>query len=89
MGIISNESNSILELASIEEDINNSGIDKLQNLLPLTDKIFMPERLNLVMKMDEHETNVFASLMEVQSSYNGSLIVNTYEIQLRTVLSEG
>lgn len=85
----SNESNSILELNSIEEDINNSGIDKLQNLLPLTDKIFMPERLNLVMKMDEHETNVFASLMEVQTSYNGSLIDNTYEIQLRTVLSEG
>ncbi len=85
----SNESNSILELNSIEEDINNSGIDKLQNLLPLTDKIFMPERLNLVMKMDEHETNVFASLMEVQTSYSGSLIDNTYEIQLRTVLSEG
>lgn len=85
----SNESNSILELATIEEEINNLGIHKLKNLLPLTDKIFMPERLNLVMKMDEYETSLFTNFIEFQTNYNGRLIDNTYEIQLRTVLSEG
>lgn len=84
-----NESNSNLELSQLGNDIKNSGIKKLQNLLPLTDKIFMPERLNLVMKMNEQETDLFHDLMDVQTSYNSKLIDNTYEIQLRTVLSEG
>lgn len=84
-----NESNSIIELSNIESDIRNSGLEKLQNLIPLTDKVFMPERLNLVMKMDESETDLFLNLMSVQTSYNSKLIDNTYEIQLRTVLSEG
>lgn len=84
-----NESNSSLELLQLEKDIKSCGIKKLQNLIPLTDKVFMPERLNLVMKMDEHETCLFHELMKVQTSYDSKLIDNTYEIQLRTVLSEG
>lgn len=84
-----NESNSNLELSQLENDIKNCGIEKLQSLVPLTDKVFMPERLNLVMKMNENETDLFLDLMSVQTNYNYKLIDNTYEIQLRTVLSEG
>ena len=84
-----NESNSNLELSNLENDIKNSGLQKLQNLIPLTDKVFMPERLNVVMKMDAYETDLFLDLMSAQTNYNSKLIDNTYEIQLRTVLSEG
>lgn len=84
-----NESNSNLELSNLENDIKSSGLQNLQNLIPLTDKVFMPERLNLVMKMDPYETELFLDLMSVQTNYNSKLIDNTYEIQLRTVLSEG
>ena len=86
---ISNESNSIHELSQLEKEIMSSGIEKLQQLIPLTDKIFMPERLNLVMRMNEKETELFNDLMSAQAEYNSKLIDNTYEIQLRTVLSEG
>ncbi len=84
-----NESNSSIELRQLEEEIKNCGMPKLQNLVPLTDKVFMPERLNLVMKMNEHETEAFYNLMGTQGKFNSKLIDNTYEIQLRTVLSEG
>lgn len=84
-----NESNSFYELSDLENDIKSSGLQKLQNLIPLTDKVFMPERLNLVMKMDPFETELFLNFMSVQTNYNSKLIDNTYEIQLRTVLSEG
>lgn len=84
-----NESNSNIELSQLEEDIKSCGIPKLHNLIPLTDKVFMPERLNLVMKMNESETEAFNMLMDTQMKFNSKLIDNTYEIQLRTVLSEG
>lgn len=84
-----NESNSNLELFQLEDTIRSSGIKQLENLVPLTDKVFMPERMNLVMKMDKYETELFLDLMSAQTSYNFKLIDNTYEIQLRTVLSEG
>lgn len=84
-----NESNSNIELTQLEEEIKQCGISKLQNLVPLTDKVFMPERLNLVMKMDDYETGIFHGLMSNQTEYNTELIDNTFEIQLRTVLSEG
>lgn len=84
-----NESNSIIELSELEDEIKSSGMKNFKNLIPLTDKIFMPERLNLVMKMDNKETDLFHNLMDTQTKYNSKLIDNTYEIQLRTVLSEG
>lgn len=84
-----NESNSNLELFQLEQEIATYGSRKLQNLIPLADKIFMPERLNLVMKMDEYETELFSYLMQNPTIYKPELIDNTYEIQLRTVLSEG
>lgn len=84
-----NESNSIIELSSLEQNILERGDSQLNRLLPLTDKIFMPERLNLVMKMEEFETELFMEQMNSQVNYDANLIDNTYEIQLRTVLSEG
>ena len=84
-----NESNSNLELSQLEDEIQKSGIKKLLDLIPLTNKVFMPERLNLVMKMNEKETSLFHNLVDNETKYDPKLIDNTYEIQLRTVLSEG
>lgn len=84
-----NESNSNLELSQLEYEIQKSGIKKLLDLIPLTNKVFMPERLNLVMKMNEKETSLFHNLVDNETKYDPKLIDNTYEIQLRTVLSEG
>lgn len=84
-----NESNSIIDLARLEDEIKRANVQKLQGLVPLVDKVFMPERLNLVMRMNEYETDLFNCQMESQTGYNSKLIDNTYEIQLRTVLSEG
>lgn len=75
-----------------DDDDSNKKMMKL--LLPLHDKTFMPERLNIVMNMTEKQKNmanlVLASYLRVgkMDSYT-DLIDYTYEIQLRTVLSEG
>jgi len=63
-------------------------VDSIKNL---SDKVFMPTRLNLVFRMDEicsDELN--RELEQIDSSeFDKNLIDNTYEVQLRTVLSEG
>ena len=88
-----NESNSSKELKELTDIIESfDGGDpqheKLKRLLPFHDKVFMPERLNLVMRMNPREQE---RLKDALSEYgdNASLIDATYEVQLRTVLSEG
>ena len=88
-----NESNSSKELKELTDIIESfDGGDpqheKLKRLLPFHDKVFMPERLNLVMRMNHREQE---RLKDALSEYgdNASLIDATYEVQLRTVLSEG
>jgi len=57
----------------------------------LTDKIFMPTRLNLVFRMDDNDAeNLNRHLQGISNpAFEIELIDSTYEIQLRTVLSEG
>lgn len=75
-----NESNSYKEL---EQKGSIDGLDKL------TDKVFMPTRLNLIFKMDDFCTRELMNVLKDINGIDSSLIDCTYEIQLRTVLSEG
>ena len=88
-----NESNSTKELEELSEFIRSMDEDvvkkNLLKLLPFHDKIFMPERLNVVMAMDKFEQEIVKMELESQRDYDSSLIDYTYEVQLRTVLSEG
>ena len=88
-----NESNSLEELKELSDiieglDGKDSNQGMLKKLLPFHDKIFMPQRLNIVMNMNEQEKNAFQFLLPTLGDY-ADLIDSTYEIQLRTVLSEG
>lgn len=90
----SNESNSSKELKDLSEIIESwdeadaANKRMLRKLLPFHDKVFMPERLNLVMKMNADEQEMLEESMQKYGE-NAALIDATYEIQLRTVLSEG
>lgn len=74
-------------IGSWEDDPGDSKT-KLKRLLPFHDKIFMPERLNIVMQMNSLEKEYLNSILPYDID-NADLIDSTYEIQLRTVLSEG
>lgn len=76
-----------LETSDTNEDIVKAE-SKLPDLGALRDKVFMPTRLNLVIRMDEyHSKNLREGL--TGSDICSELIDNTYELQLRSVLSEG
>ena len=90
-----NESNSTRELRDLSNVINamddeqTNAKKELKKLLPFHDKVFMPERLNVVMSMSEPNAALVRMELEGQHEYDSSLIDMTYEVQLRTVLSEG
>lgn len=63
------------------------GIDFLKLIPDLTKTVFMPVRLNLVCRMNEEETRNLEIMPEFQKFPD--LIDNTFELQIRTVLSEG
>lgn len=74
-----------------KEDIEeaNKQVTSIKNL---DDKIFMPTRLNLIFRMESRDSNELKMELDNASSsvtFDTSLIDDTYEIQLRTVLSEG
>ena len=73
-----------------KNDINKAN-RQVTEITNLDDKIFMPTRLNLIFRMDEKQTRELQQELDnVQlEEFDSSLIDNTYEIQLRTVLSEG
>lgn len=73
------ESNSANELKEARED----------NIGSLADKVFMPSRLNLVFKMDDYLSKELRHVLDDVEDIDGDLIDATYEVQLRTVLSEG
>ena len=76
-----------LETSDTNEDIVKAE-SKLSDLGALRDKVFMPTRLNLVIRMDEyHSKNLKEGL--IGSDICSEMIDNTYELQLRSVLSEG
>lgn len=62
-------------------------VDFLKLIPDLTKTVFMPVRLNLVCRMNEEQTQTLHYMPEFQSYPD--LIDNTFELQIRTVLSEG
>lgn len=76
-----------IEESNSDKDINE--LDKQGNLFigKLSDKIFMPQRLNLVFRMNKSQTEDLS--MALYGYSNSNLIDNTYEVQIRTIFSEG
>lgn len=78
-------------ISALKDEIDShDALKPLSMFMPLHDKVFMPQRLNLVMKMSDAMSQEMGNEMS-EDIYNdyGHLIDNTYEVQLRTVLSEG
>lgn len=75
------ESNSEKEILQLDKDIPLKKIGKLY------DKLFMPERLNLIFRMSPELTDRLC--MALYSCEFSNLIDNTYEVQIRTIFSEG
>lgn len=75
--------------SNTESDLQ--GIHDIELLNNLTDKVFMPQRLNLVFRIsnDSYCKELEKDLESVLTPEDARLIDNTYEVQLRTVLSEG
>ena len=89
-----NESNSAQEIEELSriiedwKDTDDNNKKLLKKLLPFHDKLFMPKRLNLVMQMNQSEKDLFNIALQNYKNF-ADLIDSTYEVQLRTVLSEG
>lgn len=87
----SNTATDIDRISALKDEIDRHEVLKpLSQFMPLHDKVFMPQRLNLVMKMPksisrEMENEISNDILKEF----GHLIDDTYEVQLRTVLSEG
>lgn len=75
------ESNSEKEIEQLDRELSLNKIGKLY------DKLFMPERLNLIFRMNEDTTDRLE--MALYNSDFKDLIDNTYEVQIRTIFSEG
>ncbi len=76
-----------LETSDTNEDIAKAeSHDSILGVL--RDKVFMPTRLNLIIRMDEYCSKNLSEGLYAED-INTSLIDNTYELQLRSVLSEG
>lgn len=89
-----NESNTNAELEEItalrHQIEQHDEFKPLVSMFPLHDKVFMPQRLNIVMRIPPHLENLMTSELPVElSEQDAALIDRTYEVQLRTVLSEG
>lgn len=66
------------------------GLEKRDKIGSLTDKVFMPTRLNLIFRMDDRLSELLSeSLVPFKAEFDTDLIDFTYEVQIRTVLSEG
>lgn len=64
-------------------------IKKVKGIAPFSDKLFMPQRLNLILRMEGDLSQQARDILDASTSYDGRLIDTTYEVQLRTVFSEG
>lgn len=90
-----NESNSAKDLEDLTAWIGSwneeRGDDKqrLCKLLPFSETVFMPERLNVVMRLNKDESEWVRQELVLYLDQDSCFVDNTYEVQLRTVLSEG
>lgn len=51
--------------------------------------VFAPKRTNLIFRMSQEHTSIFNEVKEALDDPNYQLIDNTFEVQLRTIFSEG
>lgn len=85
-GLFKTMSNYVDESNS-EKDIQELDNNTKLSIGKLSDKLFMPQRLNLIFRMSEFDTdNLKMALSNLDIS---DKIDNTYEIQIRTIFSEG
>ncbi len=89
-----NESNSNTELDGITALRGHiekyEELKQLSSMFPLHDKVFMPQRLNVVMQMPSNVGGLMEAELPIDMKEEDKLLIDqTYEVQLRTVLSEG
>ncbi len=75
---------------SVVKEILNSKfnfIDEEIDELELT--VFKPKRTNIICQFDENQIQILKEVNSVTEKSNFNLIDNTFELQLRTMLSEG
>lgn len=70
-----------------EKEIKELDKQKQLSFGKLEDKLFMPQRLNMVFRMNNTQTNDLS--MALYGYDKSNLIDNTYEVQIRTIFSEG
>lgn len=78
------ESNSEKDIRELDKTL---GEDIKKRIGNLADKLFMPERLNLVFRMSDTQTDSLS--MALSGLDFANLVDNTFEVQIRTVFSEG
>ena len=71
------------------DDTTVPDIKKIKAIAPFSDKLFMPQRLNLILRMEGDLIQQTRDILDASTLYDGKLIDTTYEVQLRTVFSEG
>lgn len=90
-----NESNSSKDLDELTTWINSWNEERKEDkqrigkLLPFRETVFMPERLNVVMRLGKTESEWVKEELHFYLDKDACLVDDTYEVQLRTVLSEG
>lgn len=80
-------SSNYLSESNSEKDIKQIDNETKLSVGGLADKLFMPQRLNLVFRMSKSQTESLCLALE--EFENSQLIDNTYEVQIRTIFSEG
>lgn len=78
------ESNSEKDTEELEKNLDDEFRKKLGRL---SDKLFMPERLNLIFRMSSEQSENLS--MALSGFEFANMIDNTYEVQIRSVFSEG
>ena len=51
--------------------------------------VFKPKRTNIICKFNSYHSSIFSDVQKVSKTNNYNIIDNTFELQLRTILSEG
>lgn len=56
---------------------------------PIKLTVFEPKRTNIICKLNKHHCDIFKDVQEISDKEYFKLVDNTFELQLRTILSEG
>jgi len=79
----SDDESIVVKLLRNKFKLDNKDIDKFE------EDTFKPKRLNLVFEMPEFERDVFNEVIQSTGLYSQNTIDPVFEVQIRTVLSEG